>query len=244
MERNIYKNPPVREVNCEIRFDRLKNWDATIPGLMFEKLKSDFPKKEQVQNIEAEIGPGPDGFRHNLRLLESLLIKTENENASVNISPYRLLITHFNPYTSWEHFLQFIDRVFSVYCEINNPEHIERINLRYNNEIMLPNKTLELKEFFNFYPYLGGNLSQKHFDSFIAGIQIPFDEGKNNLKLQLANIGNTLVLDLDYFVTDTKYILIENIFSWLDIAHQRIIEVFEGTITNQLRKYFGEGDRY
>ncbi|MBU9723155.1 MULTISPECIES: TIGR04255 family protein [Bacillaceae] len=242
MDRKFYKNPPVREVICELRFNRVGSWDATIPGLMYERLKSDFPKKEQVNSIEAEIGPGPDGFQHNVKLSESLQIKTENEEASINISPYRLIISHVNPYTSWENFLKLIDKSFSVYAEINCPEDIERIGLRYTNEIDLQRTKFELDDYFNFYPHLGGSLN-RDYGSFITGVQLPFDEGKNNLKLQLTNKNQLLILDLDYFVTDSKYISIEEIYPWLDVAHSRIIETFEGCITDKLRDFFGEENR-
>jgi len=239
MERRIYKNPPVKEVVCEIRFNRIENWDATVPGLMYERLKKEFPKKEQVKSLEAELGNSPVGFQHNIKLTESLQIKTDKEDALVNISPHRLLISHLSTYTNWEHFLKLIDMTLNVYNEINNPKDIERIGLRYINEIPFSNEKCELKDYFNFYPYLGSDLPQD-YSSFISGIQISFDKRMNNLKLQMTNNGPSIILDLDYFVTDSKYISLDNIFPWLDKAHNRIITTFEGSINDNLRAIFGE----
>ena len=44
---NKYLNPPIVEVVCELRASSDSKWDLTIPGLIYEELKGDFPNKEQ-----------------------------------------------------------------------------------------------------------------------------------------------------------------------------------------------------
>ena len=42
-----YKNPPIVEALCEFEFISSQPWDLTIPGLIYEKVKDEFPDKRQ-----------------------------------------------------------------------------------------------------------------------------------------------------------------------------------------------------
>ncbi len=44
-----YKNPPVVEALCEFQFISDKSWDLTLPGLIYERVKSEFPVKQQTE---------------------------------------------------------------------------------------------------------------------------------------------------------------------------------------------------
>ena len=49
-----YKNPPVIEVVSEIRFSPDSEWDITIPGMLYEKIRGTFPIKEQKTVFETK----------------------------------------------------------------------------------------------------------------------------------------------------------------------------------------------
>lgn len=42
-----YRNPPLIEALCEFQFVPTQPWDLTIPGFFYEKVKNDFPAKQQ-----------------------------------------------------------------------------------------------------------------------------------------------------------------------------------------------------
>ena len=53
--------------------------------------------------------------------------------------------------------------------------------------------------------------------------------------------GNPAVLlDLDYFLAEEKSVEFKNVLNWVEEAHGQIVLMFEGTITDELRKRFGE----
>jgi uncharacterized protein (TIGR04255 family) len=54
-----YKNPPVVEALGEIFFSGSK-WDSTLPGLFFDKIKDDYPKKRELEQIGVEVSVSKD----------------------------------------------------------------------------------------------------------------------------------------------------------------------------------------
>jgi uncharacterized protein (TIGR04255 family) len=86
------------------------------------------------------------------------------------------------------------------------------------------------------------------FGTFSLGIQIPYEESRDILNLQLASLPRhnslsdnaTIILSLDYFLLKTGEVALEEAFKWLDVAHQRIEDAFEACITQKLRHLFKE----
>lgn len=63
-----YNNPPIIEALCEFQFDEDVQWDLTLIGLIYDKLKDYFPQKKQLQldlalaaatQTNQQIGPVP-----------------------------------------------------------------------------------------------------------------------------------------------------------------------------------------
>lgn len=42
-----YKHPPIVEALCEFQFIPSQPWDITIPGLLYDRINSEFPVKQQ-----------------------------------------------------------------------------------------------------------------------------------------------------------------------------------------------------
>jgi len=54
-----YANPSIVEAVCEFRLSPDTPWDLTVPGLVYEKVRSEFPHREQRLFQEVEIAQGP-----------------------------------------------------------------------------------------------------------------------------------------------------------------------------------------
>lgn len=235
--RKRYKNPPVREVICEFRFDEKSQWDATIPGLIYEELKDLYPVKRQGNEVEIQFGP--QGINQSVKLSDRVQLLNQEENVIIQIAPHLLVINLLTPYTNWEEYLKIIDQTFSVYRKVANPINIVQNQLRYINEIIFSHP-IEMEEYFEFYPFLGKNLPQ-NFESFIVGVEIPFENENDFLRLQMqSGQGVSIVLDLIYSHNKTGIISFDSTLAWLDKAHRHIIQTFESCIKDNLRQLFEE----
>lgn len=236
-----YKNPPIVEVLCEFRFDPDSPWDLTMPGLIYGQVRDTFPKRRQAKVFDVGIGPETFG---QVRTTDRVQFLDKDEKAIIQISPHFLAINHLKPYPSWEEFLPLIERGLRAYCDVANPKNIHRIGLRYINRIEFAEQRIDLEDYFEFYPFVGPNLPQL-FGPFIVGIQVAYDD-RDILKLALTMAHTetpdtiALTLDLDYSLVKPGEVVLNNVFEWVNVAHDRIEDAFEACIKDPLRQMFEE----
>lgn len=240
-----YKNPPIIEALCEFHFEPSVPWDLAIPGLVYEKIREDFPKRRQAKAFEVNVAAGPGGVEQRLVSTERMQFLRDDEKALIQIDRDLLAVNHLKPYPTWQEFLPCIRQGFDAYLEIAKPKGAQRIRLRYINRIEIPGQRIELKDYFEFHPFVGPKLPQD-FGSFIVGVQIPYKDSRDILRLQLANATVeksdmvAVMLDLDYFLAQPGQVLLDTVFKWVENAHDYTEEVFEACITDRLRNIFEE----
>ena len=128
-----------------------------------------------------------------------------------------------------------IQQAFKAYEKVAEPHGIQRIGLRYINDIGFDPGSVEFGDYFEFWPYLGANLPQD-YAALQMSLLMQFNEGRDGLRLQLSTVpGETAEqvvarLDLDYFLVQPETLLLEQTSDWLQQAHDRVEEVFEGCL--------------
>jgi uncharacterized protein (TIGR04255 family) len=78
-------------------------------------------------------------------------------------------------------------------------------------------------------------------------VEFGFNEGRDILRLQIQTAVSEnpqaetdILLDLDYFLGISGSIGFEDMDEWLSIAHGRMEDAFEGSITGKARELFEE----
>lgn len=240
-----YKRPPIIEALCEFQFEADSPWDLVIPGLVYEQVRDAFPKRRQAKVLDVGISAGPETVEGQVRTIDRMQFLDEEEKALVQVGPRLLAVSHLEPYPSWHEFLPLIKRGFRAYCDVAAPESIHRVGLRYINRIKVPGQRIELKDYLEFRPFVGPDLLQDVV-SFITGIQVPYEDTRDILRLQLTSASvempDTLavILDLDYFLAEPGGVTPDNVFEWVNVAHNHVEEAFEACITDRLRQMFEE----
>lgn len=245
--RKKYKNPPIIEALCEFQFvsDTPEDFDS-ITNLMYEKIRADFPKKLRLQLQTSQINVGNSGTPEiTEQFLPLVRFQSSNEYVLMQLGQSFLSINHLKPYTSWEEFLPSVKMGFNAYREVVKPKSIHRIALRYINRVEITNNRINLEDYFEFRPLIRQKVLQD-ISAFTLGIQIPHENARDMLNVQLASIDseapNTIavILDLTYSLAEPESIALDKIADWLTVAHNHIEDAFEACITDQLRKLFEE----
>lgn len=226
--RRKYEKSPIAEAVCSVTFSATDPFDLTIPGVFWERLQGKGYDK-QVQENEGD----------------AVQFLREDGQAIIRVAPHSLSIHKLAPYGSWEEFTRIINVGIETYLGVAQPMTIVAIALRYLNRIEVVGNTVTLEDYFEFYPQLGKDLPQDHA-AFIAGVQVPFDAPEGVLRLQLASAREqtpghmSMVLDIAYVRTSDFEASSDAIMPWLEGAHKRIEDAFEGSIKDGLRDVFGE----
>jgi len=215
-----------------------------VPGLLYERLKESFPQKEQRMIQEVELTQGPEGLQQQIRTNERLLFFTEDRKMLAQVGTRLLVVNALKPYPHWEGFKPRIVMAWKSLQASVEVQGLERIGLRYINHIELPAQGGELAEYFEFYPSVGQRLPQQMV-SFLAGVEFSYADDRDHCRVQVAPIpgsgGKSLfMLDIDYFLAQPRAVEVVDALPWVEEAHNRVEEVFEGCITDKLRKMFEE----
>lgn len=240
----IYENPPLIEAVCEFRFEPSQPWDWTIPGLVYDKVKSEYPKKRQQNIVEVELRAEQEELAQRLKGgIARMQFLRSDERALIQVGPDLLTVNHLKPYPTWKTFKEMIVHAFNVYREIANPRGIRRIGLRYINKIEIPEPRVEIEDYLLAAPKVPEVVPQI-FATFVQRVEIPFEQANGMLVLQSGSMrdehteGTAFMLDLDFFTLQADKLTLDSAMEWVENAHDEVERTFEACVTDKARKLF------
>lgn len=227
----------------------------SIPGLIYSKMSNEFPRKLVPQAPEISTATVGAAEGRGQQLIQQLSVgltqgslrfwREGDENGIITVATNRVSVSHYKPYPSWEGLLPIILGAFDASMEAASPTGLQRVGLRYINEIHFNVSDIDLEDYFNFYPILGPGLPQT-LSSFSFNIDSLFNDSRDGLRLRLASQPpqqpETLIvlLDLDYSLRKPLGVELDNVSEWLDNAHSQIEATFEGCLKASVRSKFEE----
>jgi uncharacterized protein (TIGR04255 family) len=93
-----YQHDPLGEVMCEFRLAPEVPWDPTIPGLIYERLREEFPEKRERLAQETQIIQTPHGFQQEIRSAEMAVFSQQDGRTIVQVAPRLLTVNRLRPY--------------------------------------------------------------------------------------------------------------------------------------------------
>jgi len=243
-----YPNSPLVEAICDINFADSTMWDPTTIGLFYEKINKDFPNKSTMTRRECE-GMSGEGCEALVVKKEYATFSSSDEKIKIIIGDKNLIVQSLKPYPSWKSFSTSIIQALTALNSILKSTELSGIRLYYYNIIEDSTKELKIGDFFNLKPDTGTQLPKKIID-FIIGCEFPFESNNAICRTTLTtNLGDNpqegepanYTLGINYFAKNPEKIVSREIPKWIEIAHNDIIQIFEGIITDSLRKKFERG---
>jgi uncharacterized protein (TIGR04255 family) len=242
--RRRYKSPPVSEAICEFQFGGTKEWDWTIPGLLYQEIREEFPEKRQEKAFEISIAPQMGKVEQSVGSLSKMQFVRQDGSAMVQIGPDLIAVNVLPPYPGWETFEALIRKQFEIYLKVAQPAAFKRIGLRYVNQIVFPAGEIETTDYFHYYPKLPETVEQRH-GPFWMRVLHAYSEDRDVMTFQMAhakptNKKLTIVLDLDYYLAKPDVVELTRGLDWVAEAHENVEAMFEASITDNTRNLFEE----
>lgn len=240
-----YRKPPVIEALCEIYFAD-SEWDDTVPGAFYEKVKNDYPKKRQRRIQEAKITLGPEQAVAGIRQLPPWMqFVSEEEHRMIQIARDLLVINQLHPYPHFEDWEPEIYRALNDYRDLANPKMVTRLGMRYINRVVIPEGRVRMEKYFTVYPNLPEGFGDTH-GPFLVRVEVP---QKDNAHTVLITFGTAPPPDssqtVQAFMLDFYDIFQVNmppdedkLKKEIGRAHDNIVIAFEDSITDDLRMIF------
>lgn len=225
----IFPNPPIKSVSCEIRFPTL--------------LKI----KDSIRDFQSIIRKGfPDYYSQKMPRVSKggmvidetwWVFKSYDETQTLRIKNSSIVLT-FNKYNEFEPFFNIIKKYFNEFFNRNEIDTFSRIGLRYTNREDFDNKVPNLKKLMDYFTF--ENFKFKEIDKF-ENFNIQFNKKMNGYYLNITkeygkNPENkySLMFDFDSYITGEikkgEYI---NIIADL---HHNILKTFHNNITEKYKE--------
>ena len=243
--RRQYRNPPVIEALAEVYF-KDSTWDITTPGSFYERIRYDYPKKDQVEQVELEVKVNPGGAN---ALLGSggarARFKNDDETRLIQVGGDVLVVNQLRPYPNFEAWSSVLLGMLDVYRDVAKPSSVTRLGMRYINRIDVPRASIRMEDYFRVYAEVPEELGDAH-DSFLVRLQLPARVPGHEILLTLGSAPAThegvqgFALDLYDVITLSGQGAFDVIEGHLHDAHENVEWVFEHAITDATRAIFGE----
>lgn len=240
-----YKNPPVVEALCEIYFHESK-WDGTLPGIFFEKVKENYPKKRELEQIDVQVSVSKEAqatqVQRGGRRIQ--FIKGDGSRL-IQIESNLLVVNQLRPYTGFKNWQPVVDEMLRHYSEVAQPKGIRQMGIRYINRIIIPATTFKMEDYFKVYPEVPENLGAKH-GKFMMRLEIPPKYKGHRLMVTFGTAPtespetSTEMFDIYDIFALLQPFPIEDVDKYIIEAHENIEVAFESSITDKARKLFAE----
>jgi len=247
IKRRLYESPPISEAVREFRFDPSQPWDSTVLGLVYDRVKRDYPKKKQQIGLSLEIHGSPQEVQQQIgNPTPRMQFLSEDEKSLIQLSTDALSINKLKPYQSWEVFKKTILSTLTAYVDVNQPKGIRRIGIRYINRIEIPAAVVKIEDYLLATPSLPAPLPQE-FQTWVQRVEVPVKEQDGLLVIQSGSIRDgkseniAFLLDIDFIVQKTdQAIPLESASNVIEAAHEQVENAFEACITDNARTLFKE----
>jgi uncharacterized protein (TIGR04255 family) len=242
-----YRKPPVVEALCEIYFAG-SEWDETIPGIFYERIRKDFPHKRQRSIQEAQITLGPEQAAAGVRQLPPWMqFISDEKHRMIQLAQDLLVVNQLAPYPHFEEWEADVYRALGIYRELAQPRNLVRLGLRYINRVLIPEKLVRMGDYFTIYPNLPPRLGGLH-GSFLVRVEVPqaTQDGGHTVVITFGTAPPPLPQEgVHAFLLDLYDILMANtpvdeevIRKEIRCAHDNIVVAFEDSVTDKLRALF------
>ena len=240
--RRVYRQPPIVEAVCELRFVGSDEPDPTLAGRILDRLGDAYsgrPKEQRVLRAPDKVVPGTIQELVQESRVQFLDV-TGRRIASVGHNV--LSVSDLKPYSGWESFRPRIEAAIVVYESLAKPTAVSRIGLRYIN-VMSDSivRLAEAQEYFTISAQLPPNL-----DAAVRGFTSRMETELVNgdaLMLTFANAVQSdgekaFVLDIDISRSFESGEPLVGVMSCIDELRLAERAVFEQCITDKTRELF------
>ena len=248
MARRKYRNPPIEEALCEFRFAPSQEWDPTVPGRFYEKIRKTYPAKPREQRrFEAGFQVSPQFADSSMQLKQGLAkvqFPTDDGKRLVAVGPDVMSVHVLRPYPGWdEDFRSRITQALQAYEEVTVPAGVKQIGLRYINQVVLEGDSIRLNEYFTTPPRTPDSFPEKmsaifsRIESFYADEPIRLVVTFATTNPPEGKLAFLLDLDLVWSWGDQPLALNDAMDKVEELRH-RERAAFEALITDRTREVF------
>lgn len=213
--------------------------DLALVQKAASKLRSKYPREEQVVGVEVKIEDPPQG----IVTKEGFKLSSEDGADIVLVKTGAVGTSRLAPYLGWEQFIATAQDNWRTWRKVVDWNEVSRVGLRYINRVDIPlsESSLEVSDYFNISVKLPTD--DENHGPYSLQITLPLADGVN----VLVNAGavpsplvdhSSFVLDLDFGVAKNLPLRDDGLWALLETLRKPKNDMFERFITDRTRALF------
>jgi uncharacterized protein (TIGR04255 family) len=244
-----YENAPISEALIDIRVNFPNALSLEALEALHASIKDDYPRKEKRFYVEGQFSMGEAVGAVATRTQIGYAFSSADGKQIVQARLDGFTFSRLKPYGTWLTLRDESRRLWDIYRTLAATTKIARVAVRYVNQIDIPLKTIDYKDYFRTTPEVSPDLPQG-LSGFFMQLQFPQPDLNGMLILTQTAIPaaspdqNSVVLDLDVFKPILQEISEEALWDLLENLRHRKNKFFEGCITEKTRELFGKKEVY
>jgi uncharacterized protein (TIGR04255 family) len=245
-----YSNPPIEEGLCQMSFATPVRWNVASPGLLFERLREEYPAEPQIQEqLQASFAaggsqPGSANFEMN-RGKQRYLYRDETLTRLLLVNEDMLSVNSLKPYEGWPHLRERITKAFDCVEGVLGRPTISAVTIRYINKIVIPSPVpIDTDRYFTLSIHTAER-GHAALTSFIHRVESMLSDGRTGATSTFATLPAeapeepTFLLDLEFRRAFAEGVTPERALQEADELKTLENAEFESCITDKTRKLFG-----
>jgi len=241
-----YAKAPIKEALIDIRVDA--NPDLTFDDLhaVGRFVQPSYPLEETRNLSQSVIQFGPSAVQATAQQQPwALVFRNEEKTQVLQARLDGFTFSRLAPYEDFEHLRDEARRLWDIYRNLTHPRRVNRVAVRYINELYLPGAKVEPEDYFNIFPQVSKGLRSelRDFGRFFMNLQLHQYDLHGILVLNLATAPQPstkvgIILDLDLFVENPQIANNDEdrLWEFFNRLRDRKNEYFEAAITDKTRE--------
>lgn len=244
-----YEKAPIIEAIIDIRVEPLPAPKLHALEAIYESVKEEYPERNRRMQFAGElsIGERVDATTQQTQVGVDFRSRDGKRVFQARLDGFSL--SRLKPYSNWNELRDEARKLWSVYRGVIGSQKILRVAVRYINQIDIPLREIDYKDFFLTTPEISPKLSQL-LSGFFMRLQMPQVDFGGLLILTQTTVPSSapgthsVILDLDVIKDGPEFTSDDAAWEMLGVLRARKNEYFEGCLTDRARDLFGERRLY
>lgn len=244
-----YEYAPITEALIDIRVDPLPQSMRPALGDLYEQVKGQYPDKQEQFVVGAQLSFGSEVTSQTSQTPIGFAFRSRDGKQIFQARLNGFTFSRLKPYGNWHELRDQTRKLWALYRATIGPQNITRIAVRYINQIDIPVRSIEYKDYFLTTPEVSRELPQM-LSGFFMQLQLPQPDLHGMMILAQAAVAppapdtNSVILDLDVFQEAPELKSDDQVWDVLEKLRERKNTYFEGCLTDKARALFGKRSTY
>lgn len=237
------KNAPITEALIDIRVKLSSEFDAKNIDSIYESIKNQYPEKQEQRISEVRFEPkAKEIVRPSSAKINGYRYISSDKKQIVQVRLDGFTFSRLRPYIKWEELRDEAYRLWQLYKNITSPESINRVALRYINNLNIPMPLRDFGDYLTAPPTVPEELPQG-VGSFLNRIVIHEPSLGANAVItqaleQIATDTAPIILDIDVFKLQPKGIEEKEAWEIIEKLRHFKNKIFFSSITDRLKETY------